>query len=212
AVLPRAPRHSAPLCGTSHTPPVGGALSSPPADTPAAATTDFRGHCGAHGGTRRAAAGPVCGGRSALGGSVDARTAGPADDPGTNGRHLDLGDVSPWVSVALGFAAVFYLSSTAALTPFSSGGNDRADHRRDLPPAGSQAAHCDQHRWCPPVCGRVDQDGAGVGLAAGAGGALCADWSPAPLGDSRDPPRLVDGQAGPPGPGESHCATGGDAR
>ena len=63
-----------------------------------------------------------------------------------------------------------------------------------------------QDGWGAAVCGRADQDGAGVGPAAGAGGALCADRAAAPAGDSRHPARLAHGAAGSPGDGRRAVA------
>ena len=59
------------------------------------------------------------------------------------------------------------------------------------------------------VRGRADQDGAGIGPAAGNRGALRADGPLAPAGHSRHATRLAHGPAGSPGHGQSGGPTGG---
>ena len=83
-------------------------------------------------------------------------------------------------------------------------------HRKALPPEVVEqiVAKTD---GVPTVCRGIDQNGAGVRPAPGAGRPLCIDGSPAPAGHSRHPPRLTARAARSVGHREGPCTTRGDA-
>ena len=102
-------------------------------------------------------------------------------------------------------------SSRSPLAPTTGRGGDWPGGPRQGVTSRGGRADRGQDRWGTPVCGGIDQDGAGVGPAPGARRALCADRAPAPAGDSRHAARLAHGAAGPPDGGESPGPTRGDA-
>ena len=55
---------------------------------------------------------------------------------------------------------------------------------RQTPPGRGRAAPRDQNRWGTAVCRRADEDAAGLSIAAGGGGAVCAHRATAHGGDS----------------------------
>ena len=169
-----------------------------PADDPAA-------HCGP-------AARALCDGRPALGRSVHAGVSSASwsikAPPPASWRCSPFGpDFSPpWTGRAhLTQVTVHRLPRRQAVEVIR-----QVAHGKALPARGGRADR-GQDRWGAAVRRGVDQDGAGVRPAPGAGGPLCADRAAAPPGDSDHAPRLADGAAGSPGDGQEPGATRGDA-
>ena len=111
--------------------------------------------------------------------------------------HSDAADLSARVSPPWGFRAVCDAPRRSPASPSTqvevmlacvAGGKTL--------PAEVLPADRRQDRWRPAVRRGVDQDGAGVGPAAGVRGPLRAGGSAAAAGDSRHPPRLPHGAAG----------------
>src|SRR5262249_37536452 len=90
-------------------------------------------------------------------------------------------------------------------------GDDGPGRTRQGAASRGRGADRGQDRWRAAVCGGVDQDGAGIRPAPGAGGALCVNRASAAAGDSHHAARLADGAAGSPGDREEPGATRGDA-
>jgi predicted ATPase len=88
-------------------------------------------------------------------------------DQGPTARILSSG-FQPTVDGAL----ACHPGDAAALAAAPGDGDDRPSGARQSPPPGSGGADRSQDRWGAAVCRGVDQDGAGVRPAPGAGGAL----------------------------------------
>ena len=157
------------------------------------------------------AAAPPGHGRPALGRSLH---AGVAQSPG--GSRPDRPHSGP-VHLSAGLPSA--VDGALASHPGDAGPLAPAPgHRTDAPGRAGQGAASGggradrgQDRWGAAVRGGVNQDGAGIRPAPGAGGALCAHRAPAAAGDSRHAARLAAGAAGPPGGGQGPGTTRGDA-
>ena len=96
------------------------------------------------------------------------------------------------------------------LPPAPGRGDDRTGGPRQGAAPRGRRADGGQDRWGAAVCGRADQDGAGVRPAPGGGRTLRADGASAPPGHSRHAARFAHGAAGSPGHGQGRGATRGD--
>ena len=116
-------------------------------------------HPAAH---RRAAAGALCHGRPALGRSDHAGIPQPPGRSRPHRPHPGAVDLSARLQPPLDGALAPHAGDRDALAqPTGRGGDPPGGPRQGPAPRGGRADRR-QDRWGAPVCGRVDQDGAGV--------------------------------------------------
>ena len=121
---------------------------------------------------RRAAAGALRHGRPALGRSVHAGAAQPPGRSRPHRPHPGAVHLSPRLQPALDGALAPHPGDAPALAAAPGRRDDRPGGARQGAAARGGRAGGGQDRWGAAVCGGVDQDGAGVRAAPGAGGAL----------------------------------------
>ena len=121
---------------------------------------------------RRPAARALCHGRPALGRSVHAGAAQPPGRSRPHRPHPDAVHLSAGLQPALDGAGPSHPAHGQPLAPTPGRGGDPPGGPRQGVASRGGRADRGQDRWGAPVCGGIDQDGAGVGPAPGAGRAL----------------------------------------
>ena len=114
-------------------------------------------------------------------------------------RMLTLVTASPGVSSALGAPVPPHPADARPFTPSPGRDDGAAAHGRQAPARRGARAGGRQDGWGAAVCRRTRQDATGIWAGAGGGGPLCADWTLAAAGHSRDLTGLPHGAAGPAG-------------
>src|SRR5262249_16679188 len=149
-------------------------------------------------GADEAPARPLYRGRPALDRSVDPGIPHPAGGPGADGAALDPPDLSARVSATVGPAPASPPAHAPTPVPPPGRGDDCARDRGESPAPRDPPARGEEKGWGPAVRRRVDQDGLGIGPAAGRPRAICAERPLAATGDPDHAARFADGAAGSP--------------
>ena len=142
---------------------------------------------------------------------VHARVAQPPGRSRPHGSYPGPAHLSSGLPPTLDGALASHADDAVTLAAAPGCRDDWSGGARQGAACRGRRADRGQDRWRTAVCGGVDQDGAGVWPAPGAGGRLCADRAAASAGDSHHAARLADGAARSPGDGEGAGATRGDA-